>query len=126
MSEVITFERGRRPADHRFGGEKNKNTVEFFNRRELNQILQVYSRRVMSGEWLDYALGYDDGGAVFAIYGGSYSAPLYSIAKRPRNQRRQAGRYQVAARGRVLKTDQSLTGVLKVLDAQKPKLVKGA
>ena len=126
MSEVITFERERRHADHRLGGEKIKNPVEFFNRRELNQILQVYSRRVMSGEWLDYALGYDDGGAVFAIYGGNYSVPLYSIAKRPRNQRRQSGRYQVATRGRVLKTDKSLSGVLKVLDAQKPKLVQGA
>jgi hypothetical protein len=125
MSEVVTFEQGRRQADSRFGGEKSRNAAEFFDRRELNQILQVYSRRVMSGEWLDYALGFDDGGAVFAIYGGSYSAPLYSIAKRPKNTRRQGGRYQVAARGRVLKTDKSLSGVLRVLDAQKPKLVQG-
>ena len=123
MSEVVTIEHGRRRAGHRPGGDSNKAKAEFFNRHELNQILQVYSRRVISGEWLDYSLAFDERGALFAIYGKVSSVPIYSIAKRPRHMRKQGGRYQVLARGRVLKTDMSLEGVLRVLDRRKPKLV---
>lgn len=123
MSEVVTIEHGRRREGYRPGGDSTKAKAEFFNRHELNQILQVYSRRVISGEWLDYSLAFDERGAFFSIYGATSSVPLFSVAKRPRQMRKQGGRYQVLSRGRVLKTDMSLDGVLRVLDRRKPKLV---
>lgn len=126
MSEVVTFEHGRRRAGYRPGGEGNRARADFFNRDELNQILQVYSRRVISGEWRDYSLAWDDAGAVFAIYGATSSLPIYSVIKRPRSLRRHGGRYQVQTRGRVLTTETSLDGVLRLLDRQKPRLVDDA
>lgn len=124
MTEVVTFEQVRRRVQPRPGGQGSRGTAEFFNRHELNNILQAYSRRVMSGEWLDYSLGWDDRGATFAIYGEASSVPVYSIVKRPRNMRRHGGRYQLLNRGRVLKTDTTLEGVLRVLNRRKPELVE--
>ena len=53
-----------------------------FNRTELNLLLSLYSRRVMSGEWRDYAIHQRGGAAVFSIYRHSQDRPLFTIAKR--------------------------------------------
>ena len=126
MSEVVAFEQIRRLTRPRSGGGSRNGLTAFFDRHELDQILQVYSRRVMSGEWLDYALQWDEGGAAFAIYGTLSSVPLYIVRKRPPAGRRPGGRYQVQARGRVLKSDNRLAAVLGVLARPRPALVAPA
>ena len=90
MADVLTFERYSRREAPRPGGGPYKGKAEFFDRRELDRILQVYSRKVMAGEWRDYAIGGDDAGAVFAIYGHASPWPLFCIAKRPNSSRRKA------------------------------------
>jgi len=55
----------------------------FFSRRELNLLLSLYSRRVMNGEWRDYAIDHDNGMAVFSVFRHSYDRPIHAIAKRP-------------------------------------------
>lgn len=57
----------------------------FFSRSELNQLLSLYSRRVMSGEWRDYAIDQQAGMATFSIYRHSHDRPLFTIAKRSRS-----------------------------------------
>lgn len=122
MTEVVAFDQVRRRTPAGSGGSITSKRSEFFNRQELNQILQVYSRRVMSGEWLDYALRWDDSGAAFAIYGQVSSAPLYTVLKRPRGSKR-GSRYQVNSRGKVITMADALPDVLKVLARSKPELV---
>jgi hypothetical protein len=124
MNEVVTFEPVRRRGGSPPGGDGGRGPAEFFNRHELNRILQVYSRRVMSGEWLDYALAWDERGAVFSIFGAASSLPVYAVIKRPRHLRKQGGRYQIVTRGRVLRTDPSIDGALRVLERQAPRLVE--
>lgn len=58
------------------------NTPTFFSRTELNLLLSLYSRRVMSGEWRDYAIDQRAGAAIFSVYRHSHDHPLYTIAKR--------------------------------------------
>ena len=53
----------------------------FFTRRELNQLLGIYSRKVSSGEWRDYAIDQQPGMAVFSIFRSSLERPLFAIAK---------------------------------------------
>lgn len=53
----------------------------FFNRGELNRLLGVYSRHVMSGEWRDYAIDHGPGRAVFSVYRHTHERPLFSIVK---------------------------------------------
>ncbi|MDX1711567.1 MAG: DUF2794 domain-containing protein [Rhodovibrionaceae bacterium] len=55
----------------------------FFDRRELNLLLSLYSRRVMNGEWRDYAIDQKDGMAMFSVFRHSHDRPLYSITKKP-------------------------------------------
>ena len=38
----------------------------YFDRHELRRLLDVYSRRVMSGEWKDYAIDHQGGRAILA------------------------------------------------------------
>ena len=123
MTEVVAFDQVRRRAPEGPGGNVTNKRSEFFNRQELNQILQVYSRRVMLGEWLDYAMRWDDAGATFAIFGRVANAPLFTVRKRPRGAKR-TGRYQVSSRGKVLAIAHTLPEVLKVLARSKPEVVK--
>ena len=55
----------------------------FFTRGELSEMLSVYSRRVMSGEWRDYAIDHRDGLATFSIFRHTLDRPLFAIVKAP-------------------------------------------
>ena len=61
---------------------RRQQRVVFFSRRELNQLLTLYSRRVMRGEWRDYAIDHRTGMAMFSVFRSSRERPLFSIAKR--------------------------------------------
>jgi Protein of unknown function (DUF2794) len=60
---------------------KRKSTPVCFNRQELNQLLSLYSRRVIGGLWKDYAIGHGDGWAHFAVFGAPSDGPLYTVIK---------------------------------------------
>ena len=75
MGKVLRIKHLGRPAR----GPANQT---FFNRGELNQLLSIYSSRVMSGEWRDYAIDQQAGMATFSIYRHSHERPLYTVAKR--------------------------------------------
>jgi hypothetical protein len=60
---------------------KRQPRTVFFNRHEMNQLLSLYSRRVISGEWRDYAIDHRPGAAFFSIFRHSHEQPLFMIAK---------------------------------------------
>ena len=122
MGEVLTFERVCRREAPRPGGRPFQGEAGFFDRRELHQILQVYSRKVMAGEWRDYAISGDESGAVFAVYGTASPMPLFRLAKQPGAATR-TGRYQVSAGDRILGAKPSLEAALAILERRKPRLV---
>lgn len=122
MTEVVQIEHSRRRATPQSGGGTHQwGPAEFFDRRELDQILQLYSRKVMTGEWLDYAIGGDDGGVEFAVYGRVSNMPLFRIRK-CRGKRQ--GKWEILDRSQVLGTLGSLEAALKLLDRRSLKLVK--
>src|SRR5476649_1550757 len=53
----------------------------YFNRMELNQLLAVYSRHVIRGEWRDYAIDHRDGFALFSVFRHSQESPTFAIMK---------------------------------------------
>jgi hypothetical protein len=87
-----------------------------FSRRELEQILRVYGRRVAAGEWRDYALDFGCDKAVFSVFRHTSEVPLYRIEKCPRLARRQGAYSVVAATGLIMKRGHDLARVLSVLD----------
>ena len=88
-----------------------------FARDELRAILDVYGRRVASGEWRDYAIDFSRARAVFSIYRRSSELPLYRIVKDPKLARRQGAYALVSASGAVLKRGHDLARVLAALPA---------
>jgi hypothetical protein len=87
-----------------------------FDRRELTQILNVYGRKVASGEWRDYAIDTLKEKAVFSVFRRASETPLYRIEKAPKLARRQGVYSVIAATGLILKRGHDLARVLRALD----------
>ena len=105
----------------RFRQRSRYKTPTFFSRTELNQLLSLYSRRVSSGEWRDYAIDQRAGMAVFSVFRHTHDRPLFCIAKRASLSGRK-GEFLVYAGAERLKKADSITEVLAVFD-HKPRLV---
>ena len=93
-----------------------------FDRKELNQILSVYGRKVADGEWRDYAIDMLKEKAVFSVFRRAAEFPLYRIEKQPKLARRQGAYSVVTASGLIVKRGHDLAQVLRAID-RKPKLV---
>jgi hypothetical protein len=98
--------------------------ITSFDRRELDQILRIYGRKVAEGEWRDYAIDQLREEAVFSVYRRASETPLYRIVKQPKLARRQGAYALIAATGHILKRGHDLANVLRVLD--KPLRLVGA
>ena len=93
-----------------------------FSRFELAQLLNLYSRRVISGEWRDYAIDHGAGEAVFSIFRHSADRPLFAVSKvaQPGRDRRT----WVVRRGpEKLRQGDSIVDVLPALEGG-PRLVR--
>lgn len=87
-----------------------------FDRHELNQLLNLYGRRVAAGEWRDYAIDFHKDRAIFSVFRRTSESPLYRIEKQPRLARRQGAWSVVSAAGIILKRGNDLTRVLAAID----------
>jgi hypothetical protein len=91
--------------------------VVAFNRLELNAILNVYGRKVASGEWRDYAIDMGRDRAVFSVFRRASEVPIYTIEKSPKLARKQGAFSIVTVGGVVLKRGHDLARVLAVFDS---------
>jgi len=64
-----------------FGDFRPRRRTIYFTRIELNQLLGLYSRQVIRGEWRDYAIDHRDGIALFSVFRHSHEGPVFSIVK---------------------------------------------
>ncbi len=96
---------------------KNKKRFVHFDRTELNQLLGVYSQRIISGEWKAYAIDHGDGAAMFSVFLHANAHPLYTIVKLAAGSR-QRGDWLIVSGGRKLRQGTSLGDVLKLFDRQ--------
>jgi hypothetical protein len=94
-----------------------------FQRRELDLILQVYSRMVAEGHWRDYAIDHLRDRAVFSAFRRSSEVPLYRIEKDPSRARKQGAFAIISGAGLVLKRGHELDIVLRYFD-KAPRLVR--
>ncbi|HEM45873.1 MAG TPA: DUF2794 domain-containing protein [Alphaproteobacteria bacterium] len=85
----------------------------FFNRQELRKLLDLYSRRVASGEWKDYAIDQYGPMAVFSIFRHSFDRPLFAIVKRAAAR---GCEYVVFSDRRKLKHGRTIDEALSVLE----------
>jgi hypothetical protein len=88
----------------------------FFNRLELNQLLQLYGRMVAAGQWRDYAIDGLREAAVFSVFRRASEAPIYRIEKRPALAARQGAWLVLAQGGLILRRGHELGQVIRVFD----------
>lgn len=117
-SEPITYRPGRHRGSegHRQPTRGARENKVAFNRRELNEILGLYGRKVANGEWRDYAIDALHEKAVFSVFRHTAEFPLYRIEKHGRRARRYGVYRIIAAGGLIVKHGHSLGQVLNVLD----------
>ena len=94
----------------------------FFTRGELSEMLSVYSRRVISGEWRDYAIDHQDGLAMFSIFRHTLDRPLFAIVKAP-NRSKLSAEYILMHGPEALARSASLSDILTTLEGR-PRLVE--
>jgi hypothetical protein len=97
--------------------QAKKRRFVYFNRIELNQLLAVYSRRIIAGEWKAYAIDHGDGAALFSVFLHANAQPLYTIVKLAEGSRRQ-GDWLIVSGGRKLRQSATLGEALKLFDRQ--------
>jgi hypothetical protein len=83
----------------------------FFSRTELTQLLSLYTRQVMRGEWRDYAIDQRDGAVIFSMFRRSQEMPIFAVVKTPPGVSRQ-GDYTLVSAGQKIATCTTLVDVL--------------
>ena len=101
-------------------GKKNRRVA--FTQDELRQVFNVYSRRVSTGEWRDYAIGHYDGRAIFSVFRHTADKALYAIEKQGSNPGEKGGQFVLMSGRESLKKSKLLSDVLAVI-ATSPRLV---
>ncbi len=103
--------------------QKRREPDIFFTRTEFETILSLYGRKVVEGEWRDYAIGSTKEVAIFAIHRRASEQPLFRIEKRPKLARRQGAFSVIATSGLVMKRGHDLAQVLKVFEKRTLRLI---
>ncbi|HSZ51457.1 MAG TPA: DUF2794 domain-containing protein [Caulobacteraceae bacterium] len=96
----------------------------FFDRRELNQLLQLYGRMVAAGHWRDYAIDGLKDAAVFSVFRRASEAPYYRIEKRPALIGRQGAWSIHAHGGLIVHRGHELAHVLRFFDRRRFEVVR--
>ena len=106
--------------DHHATGAR---PLVFFERRELDALMQLYGRMVAAGDWRDYALDGLGDRAVFSVFRRSGEAALYRIEKRPELAARQGAWSVTGQGGAVLRRGHELKQVLRLFEARRFRVV---
>ena len=102
----------------RFPDVRSKSPFFNFTRAEFLRLFSLYSNRVMTGEWRDYAINFGPANANFFIFRHSLENPLFVISKLDPRGRGRQGRFLVSCRGEKLSQSHTLEDALAVF--QKP------
>ncbi len=116
MADLIDFDSVRQVRPRHPGADGRV----LFERRELQQLLTFYSRRVMAGEWRDYAIDFGAKSAAFSVFRHASEAPLFAIVKLPTG--RDKGRFLLASGRAIVRRAHNLAELLRLIDS-KPRLV---
>lgn len=105
------------------GGHARDNRI-YFDRLELNRIMDLYGRMVASGLWRDYALDFENERAVFSAFRRAAERPEYTIEKHPKLRRKQGMWLLRSEVGGIVKRGQELAGVLAPIERRLLKVVE--
>ena len=102
---------------------ENKKRDIFFNKIELQLILNLYAKMVSSGEWKDYGLSISKKEVSFNVYHGASEFPTYKITKnlKPKNE---SDKYIIKnSQNKTISNSENLQNLIKKIIWKKFKLV---
>ena len=53
-----------------------------FKKNEINQIMEIYTKKISTGEWKDYSISFQKNYAIFSIHKSFKLEPYYQIEKK--------------------------------------------
>ena len=101
----------------------NKKKIVFFNKTELQIILNLYATMVSDGEWKDYGLSISKREVSFNVYHRTSEFPVYKITKnlKPKSENE---KYLIKDNAnKIIKKSQNLESLIKKIIWKKFKLV---
>ena len=103
----------------------NENKIKniFFNKHELQLILNLYAKMVSGGEWKDYGLSISKREVSFNVYHRASEFPAYKITKnfKPKNVNE---KYSIKdTKNTIIKNSDNLENLIKKIVWKKFKLV---
>ena len=97
---------------------------KFFIKKELQAILNLYARKVSSGDWKDYGLSINKREITFDVYQRTSEQPVYRISKNLDPKRNDDKFYILDRNGKILKKSDNLENLIRKIEWNKLKLVK--
>ena len=101
----------------------NKKRDVFFNKKELQLILNLYAKMVSGGEWKDYGLTISKREVSFNVYYRTSEFPVYRITKnlKPKNENE---KYLIRdTQNKIISKSENLNNLIKKIIWRKFKLV---
>ena len=102
-----------------FQKSKNKRIVSF-SKKEINDIMAVYSKKIAIGEWKDYSIDFNKNFAMFCIHKSLSKDPEYKILKKKIPERS----YIISNKQRIISKSTSLKVALRIFKKPKLRLIK--
>ena len=101
----------------------NKKRDIFFNKIELQLILNLYAEMVSSGEWKDYGLTITKREVSFNVYYRTSEFPVYRITKNLKPKKENEKYLIKDAQNKIINNSESLQNLIKKIIWKKFKLV---
>ena len=101
----------------------NKKRDIFFNKIELQLILNLYAKMVSSGEWKDYGLTISKREVSFNVYYRTSEFPVYRITKNLKPKKENEKFLIKDAQNKIINNSENLQNLIKKIIWKKFKLV---
>ena len=101
----------------------NKKRDIFFNKIELQLILNLYAKMVSSGEWKDYGLTITKREVSFNVYYRASEFPIYRITKNLKPKKENEKYLIKDAQNKIINNSENLQNLIKKITWKKFKLV---
>ena len=101
----------------------NRKRDIFFNKIELQLILNLYAKMVSSGEWKDYGLTISKREVSFNVYYRTSEFPAYRITKNLKPKKENEKYLIKDAQNKIINSSENLQNLIKKITWKKFKLV---
>ncbi|MBD22073.1 MAG: hypothetical protein CL572_00195 [Alphaproteobacteria bacterium] len=91
-----------------------------FKKEEINQIMEIYSKKISIGEWKDYSICFQTDCAIFSIHRSYSVGPLFQITKKHLSK----SPFMLSSRNSVIVSSRKLKPLLSYLKKPSLKLVR--